>query len=565
MSDAQQAVKVKNQFRRLANVKSRTETGFEEALHSLNVITPFGVKCLKELKPFYPGMEHQLEEEFDKMDQIRRLAEANPKETEQLLEILMEVKEISYTLERSKSNTLSVVELYEVKTFLLMTEKATALLAKVCPDLCQEFQLLDTTPLLDTLDPGRDRINTFYIYDIFSETLGALRRQKRDLELAIRRAQKEIRRQLEREYGFHMTPKCELLVAKADEAGMKQAREISQLEQSDEDYMSVTFTIKANDEIFKLQQEMESLNTQIEEEELSVRARLSAAVGRDSDQLAENCRKFGRLDFVLAKCIYASQNRCVRPEISLEHKLHISEGRNLVVEQVLKSKKKEYCPVSVELADGVSCITGANMGGKTISLKMIGQVALMAQYGLYVPCERASIGLSNFIQVLIGDSQNVQRGLSSFGSEMEELREILDNGRDRSLILIDEIANGTNPQEGLALTKSLIHYLIQKEYITVITTHFDHAAVGEPVHNMQVRGLADADFRKLGKEIAYANRKERIEIIGRYMDYRLYTVENEAQIPKDALNIARILGIYDEIIDYARELLQSEIEESKIM
>ncbi|WP_130862588.1 lysine 5,6-aminomutase reactivase ATPase KamC [Bacilliculturomica massiliensis] len=543
----------------LANTKSRTETGFEHVLHSINVITPFGVKRVKGIRPFYPGQERELREEFEKMDLIRSMVRDYPKEMEELSEIFMEIKEIGFTLDRSLKNVLSVIELYEIKTFLLQTERARNLLSDISHNMPPEFRLADTTALLDVMDPGKDRINTFYIYDQFSEKLGALRREKRDLELAVRRAQKEIRRRLEAEHKFQMTPKCELLVAKADERTMALAKSLPELEQFGEDYMTVTFTVRPNEEIYALQKQMEEKNTLIEDEELEVRSRLSQEIGREADILKSNCEKIGALDFTIAKAIYAEKNDCVRPKITEEHELHIDEGRNLQVEEVLRGRGKTYCPVSVDLADGVSCITGANMGGKTISLKMIGQVALLAQYGLYVPCRAASVGLSNFMQVLIGDSQNVQRGLSSFGSEMEELREILDNAKERSLILVDEIASGTNPTEGLALTRSLIRYLSERTYITVITTHFDHAAVGNTVHNMQVRGLAGVDFTKLSKELVHASRKERIEIIGKYMDYRLCVVEDELQIPKDALNIAKMLGIYDEIIDYARELLGSNI------
>jgi dsDNA-specific endonuclease/ATPase MutS2 len=195
------------------------------------------------------------------------------------------------------------------------------------------------------------------------------------------------------------------------------------------------------------------------------------------------------------------------------------------------------------------------MGGKTVSLKMAGLVALLAQYGFFVPCASAELGLSSYIHILIGDTQSMQRGLSSFGSEMEELKDILDQSRDDALIMIDEIANGTNPVEGLALTKSIVSYLNSKKYITVITTHFDNVAVGDQVRSMQVRGLAGADIDKLVRELRYANRKERIEVIAKYMDYRLFPVGSGEEIPKDALNIAKMLGIYDEIIENAKAML----------
>jgi DNA mismatch repair ATPase MutS len=139
---------------------------------------------------------------------------------------------------------------------------------------------------------------------------------------------------------------------------------------------------------------------------------------------------------------------------------------------------------------------------------------------------------------------------------MEELKEIMDNSKDRSLLLIDEIASGTNPVEGLALTKSIVDYLKTKTYISLITTHFETVTADEDVVNMQVRGLADANFRKLDSELHLANRRERINIISKYMDYRLYTVTENREIPKDALNIAKMLGLNDEIIEGAKKYLK---------
>lgn len=541
-----------------SNSKTRAEIGLEAVLQDVNVQTPYGLRKLKGTTPFVPGMETKLSAELDKVALLLSLAKEKPAEVEQIQMIMMEIKEITFTLERSAKNVLSVVELYEIKTFLLQSDKLIRALADVMKKLPPEMRLHDTIKLLDVLDPSGERINTFFIYNAFSERLAALRQERRELELSIRRAQKTVKQKLEREHSFHMTPKCELVVPKAEEAMLSLVRTIPELEQSDEDYMSYTFTVKCNEDVFALQKRMEEVDGGIEEEELAVQTVLSRKIAEEADYLRKNCDRIGMLDFCLAKALYALEHHCVRPEITTEHLLEFEDGRHLVVEGVLAKKEKKFCPISVRLKDGVACITGANMGGKTVSLKLVGQVAMLAQYGFFVPCERAVVGLSNYVHILIGDTQSMQRGLSSFGGEMEELNDILNNSRDRSLILIDEIASGTNPVEGLALTRSLIQYLLQKPYITVITTHFDHAAVGTSVQNMQVRGLGSADMSRLVKELRYAKRKDRIDIISRYMDYRLYTVHNDEEIPKDALNIAQMLGINDEIIKGAKEFLKNQ-------
>jgi DNA mismatch repair protein MutS2 len=362
---------------------------------------------------------------------------------------------------------------------------------------------------------------------------------------------------VESKYGISMSPKFDYVVSKSNKELVKIVHEIPELVVGDEDYMSVIFTLKNTEEIEGIIREMDALAVIIEDEELQIRERLSKRIYTFRESLLKNCEKIGKLDVTLAKAIYAKQHSCVKPIVVKDHAMEIQEGRHLIVEGILKSKGKSYCPVSIALKDGVTCITGANMGGKTVSLKLVGLVALLTQYGFFVPCREAKLGLSNYVHILIGDSQSMERGLSSFGGEMEELKEILDHSRERSLLLIDEIASGTNPIEGLALTKSLVEYLKIRPYISLITTHFDSVTVGQGIRNMQVMGLANADFRKLERELKYANRKERIDIIGKYMDYRLYSAESGEEIPKDALNIAKILGINDEIIGKAKEILDS--------
>ena len=540
--------------KRLANVKTRKETGLDYVVSAVNLLTPFGIKQIKEQKPFVPGQEESLRAELDRVQVMMGIAERNPKEIELLQETFMMMKDNTFTIERSGSSVLSVVEIFEIKSLLLQMEKVRSLADKL--SVPAEFIPDDTVKLLDTLDPGKDRLNTFYIYDVFSEKLGELRKEKKETERELRKKQKALREIVKDKYGVNLTPKFEIVISKSDPQSIKMIGEITELIRSDEDYMSVTFSLAPTEGMDACIRRSDELMTLIEEEELEVREYLSKEISSYERVLLENCEKLGRLDITLSKAIYADRHDCVMPEIVNEHVIEFEDGRNLQVEDILKEKGKEYCPVSIALDDGVTCITGANMGGKTVSLKLVGMVAILAQHGFFVPCRRARVGLSNYMQILIGDSQSIERGLSSFGSEMEELKEILDNGRDRSLILIDEIASGTNPAEGLALTKSLVDYLKTKAYITLITTHFETVTEDVSVRNMQVKGLAGADFSRLDKEIRYAGRKERIDIISRYMDYRLVLVEDAAEIPKDALNIAKMLGIDRDIIEKAKEYMK---------
>ena len=309
----------------------------------------------------------------------------------------------------------------------------------------------------------------------------------------------------------------------------------------------------------RLKGDMEALNEAIEEEELRIQEELSKKVAQFQSLLLDNCTAIGELDFNLAKASFALNNNCVKPEIVEEHVLELVDGRQLVVEEILRKKGKEYCPVSIDLKDGVTCITGANMGARP-SLLNSGPMLSLAQHGFYVPLqpgEDRSFQLRSHSHRR--QSERAER-LIQLRQRNEELKEILDRSKDRALLLIDEIASGTNPVEGMALTKSIVNYLSEKAYISVITTHFDNVTAGK-ARNMQVRGLAGVDYELLTREIRYANRKERIEIISKYMDYRLYEVADNKEIPKDALNIAQMLGIDREIIEQARKYMEDPKDE----
>lgn len=539
--------------KRLANRKTRSETGLDYVVGALNLLTPFGTRIIKEQKPFFPGQEEELRAELERVQRMLDIAAANERDISVLQETFMMMKDNSFTIERSANAALTVVEIFEIKSLLLLIDKVRKTADRVL--LPEEFVPGDITELLDILDPGKDRLNTFYIYDSFSERLAGLRAEKKELERESRKAKKKRKSELLTRTGLNLTPKFDITVSKSDSERMKMMKEISELVKSEEDYMSVTFVLAPTEEDNEIQKRIDQVVADIEEEELKVREELSKEIHKWEEVLLDGCERIGRLDITLAKALFAARTNCVMPQIVEEHVVEFTDGRHLQVEEIVKKKGGEYCPVSLSLSQGVTCITGANMGGKTVSLKLVGMIAIMAQYGYFVPAASARVGLSGFMQILIGDSQSIERGLSSFGSEMEELKEMMDNSRDRSLLLIDEIASGTNPVEGLALTKSITDYLKKQSYISLITTHFEAVTDDKDVVNMQVTGLANADFDRLDKELRYANRRERINIIQKYMDYRLTRVDDNREVPKDALNIAKMLGIDNNIIEKAKEYL----------
>ena len=406
--------------RRLANVKTRRETGLDYIMFNLDLNTPFGKKQLKEVQPYYPGEEAELREELDRVERMIHFVKQNQTLTDKIQEVFMEVKDPSLTVSRSGSTILSTVELFEVKSLLLQMRQLRKLTMeheigdyKGChcveeirksggvsdtvgaaeqPEdgipmvntVPEEYFLKDTEDLLDELDPRGDRMNTFYIYDEFSPLLGEFRKKKKEYEQLIRKEQKETRERLRREQGVTLTPKFDIVVAKSH-PDFDKITHLEELEVVDQDYMSVTLQLKPTDKVYEYVTEVEQINSAIEVEEERIREELSKKISEKEQVILENCEKMGALDLALARAIYSIKHQLVKPEIVDEHVIEFEDGRNLQVEDIIKSKGKEYCPVSISLKDGVTLITGANMGGKTISLKLSGQIPIMAQYGFFVP------------------------------------------------------------------------------------------------------------------------------------------------------------------------------------
>ncbi len=197
-------------------------------------------------------------------------------------------------------------------------------------------------------------------------------------------------------------------------------------------------------------------------------AELSSAVAQEADIIIDTLNIIAEIDFILAKSRLSMDMKGNEPLLNDKGYFRIVKGKH----PLLKGK---VVPISVEL--GKKChtmvITGPNTGGKTVTLKTVGLIALMAQAGLHVP---AGSGTETcvFDKVFadIGDEQNIEQSLSTFSGHMKNIIDIFRNLSDNSLVLLDEIGAGTDPTEGAALAMSILEHLHSTNARTIATTHF---------------------------------------------------------------------------------------------
>jgi DNA mismatch repair protein MutS2 len=219
--------------------------------------------------------------------------------------------------------------------------------------------------------------------------------------------------------------------------------------------------VEANNEVRRLQ-------SAEKQEVTSILFELSAGVSRISADLLTSLDVLGRLDFIMAKARYSLSLDAWEPAVRAGAFLDIRKGRHPLLE-------REVVPITADLGlkYNTLVITGPNTGGKTVALKTVGLLVLMAQSGLHVPADEGTVtGVFNQLFADIGDEQSIEQSLSTFSSHMTNIVDILQKAGPDSLVLLDELGAGTDPAEGAALAQAVLARLHETGAKTVATTHY---------------------------------------------------------------------------------------------
>ncbi|MDE6030609.1 MAG: endonuclease MutS2, partial [Oscillospiraceae bacterium] len=195
----------------------------------------------------------------------------------------------------------------------------------------------------------------------------------------------------------------------------------------------------------------------------------SERVGENAASIGNNFKAAEILELYFAKANLGAKMRAATPEISSEPKVILKNARHPLLDM------DTAVPISVEIGEKYDCliVTGPNTGGKTVAIKTVGLLTLMAMCGLMIPAAEGSvIGAFNGIYVDIGDEQSIEQSLSTFSSHMMNIVSILDRADSDSLVLIDELGSGTDPVEGAALAVSILTTFKNYSCKVLATTHY---------------------------------------------------------------------------------------------
>lgn len=526
---------------------------FQYILNKINPITPYGKMYKGRLKAFEIGEEEKLKKELGKIEAFLPYIE-NKEIRRDFNNVFAHIKDLRTSIRRTMEGfILTEVELFEIKILLFIIRDLNKFMIDNNIPCFNNTEIKRMESLERLLDPEDTKISTFYIYDAYSLELKKLRKKRSRVDKSIKLENNNIKEKIKEELDINLRPDNSLTVSKDKKGLLKTLEDHPYLSYRSETYMNITFSIKPSDQMVSLEREIIILKDKEEREEQKIRESLSREINKKRKAIYRNMANIGRLDLLIAKTKYALDIEGVKPGIKEEKGIHIVDGIHPQVYDFLKGKKLEFTPITICLSGGVTCITGANMGGKSVSLKLTGLLSAMAQYGLFVPAKSMTLGLNKYIKSSIGDMQSTDSGLSTFGGEIKIVSEGIARAHERGLILIDELARGTNPEEGYAISKAIVNYLKDKESITLLTTHYDNVANSEDIVHLQVIGLSKINLLDLFGEIDV---DEKMDFINRHMDYRLKRVKETKEVPRDAINIATIMGLDEEIIKLAEGYLE---------
>ena len=275
--------------------------------------------------------------------------------------------------------------------------------------------------------------------------------------------------------------------------------------------------------------------------EYQIFTQLREGLAKQSATVQLSAAAVGAADALYSLAEVAVQNQYCRPEITLDGKIDITDGRHPVVERVLKDSLFVPNDTHLGVSDNqVAIITGPNMAGKSTYMRQTALIVIMAQIGSFVPARSAAISVVDRVFTRIGASDDLAAGKSTFMVEMSEVANILKHATANSLLILDEIGRGTSTYDGMAIARAVLEYVADKKHLgakTLFATHYHELSVIEnDLPNVKNYNIA---VKKRGDNMIF-----------------LRKIVPGATDDSYGVEVAKLAGLPDAVVKRARQILQ---------
>ena len=465
-------------------------------LANLNLSSPYGRKALKELQPASSQDAERLENSFNELETLIDFCRNHQESGQQAHGIFRQLRNIAGSVVNLQEELVpDETELFEIKLFAMHLCAMAALINNSGLKLAS-VHFEDLKDLVRLLNPDEMIVSSFHLHDSYSVELKTIRDEKRRLENQI----------------------------------------LAATDQHEAD---------------SLRRQRSELVRREKEQEYQIRKSLGQQIQPWLQPLVKSMNMLGHFELLLARAEAAMTWPSCRPRISgSEAPLHAVEAINPQMYEILKGQHREFTPVTLEVIRGTTLVTGANMGGKSVALTTVAANAELVRLGFFAFAAEFSMPLFDYIYLVAGDGQDQTSGLSSFGAEMMQLKELATLTRQGcGLAIFDEFARSTNPYEGRRFVQALGEFMQQSGWHGVIATHYDGIDLpGAACY--QVVGLRN-------KELTLPDSSDLSALIANLcanMDYRLRKLDGHSEVPHDALRIATLLNADPRFLSLLKKL-----------
>ncbi len=475
---------------------------------------------------------------YARLERVITLLRGQADALRELRELFARIPRLSLP-ERKGQVSFALHELFLLKEFLYHHGRLHTCLRRrgwldtlILPDLGGMFAILD---------PEGAGAPAFHLSAAYSEKLGEILGAQLETANRLKHARAQYLQEARRELDLPRLQE-EFTLSRAESALAEQVLHSPFFVLSAESVANYSFLLADDELCLELRKQLALLQQKREREEVRVLRALSETLGAELPRLrdalgllAQACWQFMLADFAL-------RYGCAIPKLTRKKAIRVKGAVHLPLKLHLEELGRRWQSVDYDFGGAVALLTGPNMGGKTTVLRTAGQLCWLARLGIPLPCAEAELPLFDNIWYNQSETDS-SADLSSFGKEVVAFSEALQR-EGRTLFLLDEFARGTNPAEGERLASAVLRHLASKEHMCLAATHFTAPSLLEGLAHYSIAGL---DLGALeGKRFASPN--QRLRALNEAMDFSLRRLKKNQAPPLNAIGVARVLGLPEEIL-----------------
>ncbi len=524
----------------LLDAPSADAIGFDWLVAAVAPVCAYGERVFAELRPFDTRDAHAAQQRAQRI--VEFASQSGADGLERLREALRGVPDATGAVAMALlGDVLADVNLFELQRFCKTIARVDELLgagrARVGNDAIGAVAL--------ALEPGRTASAGFYLADAFDDELAHARAELARASAAFEAARGRELERLAKELGRDDLTGHEFIVMRSQLRGALPpgARVVRE---------APTYLLcvpEHDDATLVLLEHRELAAQRVAEAEEAVRTRLSAIVRERSAQLEAAARALGEYDVLISAARFTVRYACTACAVTDDAGLTFVRGRFLPMVGELEAAGRSFMPLDIDVR-GVAVLTGPNMGGKSVCLRTGAFIAMCAAFGLPVPAERASTALFDEI-AWVGIGGEDRGGLlSSFAKEIVRVRDVFERKSPRLLMLADEFARTTTPQQAKALVVALAERLRERGAQGLLATHLAGVARDAGARHFSIGRLREMPSRPADFDL-----NDALAALAASMDYSVREVEGLEESHADAIALSALLGMDDAFVAAAYRAL----------